>query len=171
MSWRRARIHTWTEHEICHCRLAILLAGSRGRISCLWRRYHASQPRAGPARAAEFLLSGRDFTGVEAERYGLINRALPTDELGAYVDTLAKSIARRSHAVLAMHRAVSQRVFSMAVEPLFAAFAAENDGLRAGLAGTEMRAGMAAMLALKQTRENELDLPATMDRIHSAGRK
>jgi len=126
---------------------------------------------AGPARAAEFLLSGRDFTGVEAERYGLINRALPTDELGAYVDTLAKSIARRSHAVLAMHRAVSQRVFSMAVEPLFAAFAAENDGLRAGLAGTEMRAGMAAMLALKQTRENELDLPATMDRIHSAGRK
>jgi enoyl-CoA hydratase/carnithine racemase len=120
---------------------------------------------AGPARALEFLLSGRDFSGAEAERYSIINRALPASELAGFVDALAKSIARRSMAVLGMHREVFQRVFSTAVEPMFAAFAAENDGLRAGLAGSEMKAAMAAMLAIKQTRENELDLPATIGRI------
>jgi enoyl-CoA hydratase/carnithine racemase len=119
----------------------------------------------GPARALEFLLSGRDFSGEEAERYGLINRALPAAELDQYVDALARSISRRSKPVLAMHREVFQRVYSTAVEPLFAGLAAENDGLRAGLAGTEMKAAMGAMLAIKQTRENELDLPATMARI------
>ena len=123
---------------------------------------------AGPARATEFLLSARDFSGVEAERYGLINRALPANELDAYVDALAKAIARRSPAVIGMHREVFKRVFSTAVEPTFAALAAENDALRAGLAGTEMKQHMQAMLAVGQTRENELDLPATMARIDRA---
>jgi hypothetical protein len=34
------------------------------------------------------------------------------------------------------------------------------------MAGTEMRAGIAAMLPLKQTREVELDLPATIARVN-----
>ena len=117
---------------------------------------------AGPARATEFLLSARDFSGLEAERYGLINRALPANELDGYVDALAKAIARRSPAVIGMHREVFKRAFSTVVEPTFAAFAAENDGMRAGLAGNEMRPHMQAMVAIGQTRENELDLPATM---------
>lgn len=126
---------------------------------------------AGPARALEFLLSSRDFTGVEAERYGLINRALPAGELHAYVETLAQAIARRSRSVIGMHREVFNRAFAPVVEPVFAAFAAENDGLRTGLAGDEMIPHMQAMLAAGQTRENELDLPATMDRIDPARKK
>jgi enoyl-CoA hydratase/carnithine racemase len=120
---------------------------------------------AGPARALEFLLSARDFSGAEAERYGLINRALPASELDGYVDALAKAIARRSMAAIGMHREVFKRVFAGAVEPMFAGLAAENDGMRAALAGSEMRPALQAMLTLKQTRENELDLPATMQRI------
>lgn len=120
---------------------------------------------AGPARALEFLLSARDFTGVEAERYGLINRALPASELDAYVDRLAKSVARRSRDVIGMHREVLKRVSSLAVEPMFAGFSVENDSLRAAMAGTEMKEATAPMLALKQAREHELDLPATMARI------
>jgi enoyl-CoA hydratase/carnithine racemase len=120
---------------------------------------------AGPARALEFLLSARDFSGAEAERYGLINRALPASELDGYVDALAKAIARRSMAAIGMHREVFKRVFSGAVEPMFAGLAAENDGMRAALAGSEMRPALQAMLTAKQTRENELDLPATMQRI------
>jgi enoyl-CoA hydratase/carnithine racemase len=120
---------------------------------------------AGPARAMEFLLSGRDFSGTEAERYGLINRALPVGELNAYVDRLARAVACRSAAVVAMHREVLKRVFGPAGELMFAGLAAENDGLRAATAGTEMRAAMEAMLPLKQTREVELDLPATIARI------
>ena len=121
---------------------------------------------AGPARALEFTLSGRDFSGGEVERYGLINRALPASELDAYVDKLATAIAHRSSAVLAMHREVLNRVFLPMAEPLFAGLAAENDGLRAATAGTEMRTKMEDMLRLKQAREVELDLPATIARVN-----
>lgn len=48
----------------------------------------------GRARASEIIFGGDDFTAVEAERLGWINRALPADELGGYVDRLARRIAR-----------------------------------------------------------------------------
>jgi enoyl-CoA hydratase/carnithine racemase len=121
---------------------------------------------AGPARALEFMLSGRDFSGAEAERYGLINRALPARELDAYVDRLAKAISYRSAPVLAMHQEVLKRLFSPTTESMFAALAAENDGYRTGMAGSEMRAAIEALLPLKQTREVELDLPATIARVN-----
>jgi enoyl-CoA hydratase/carnithine racemase len=117
---------------------------------------------AGPARGLEVLLSARDFTAAEAERYGLINRCLPDGELDAYVADLVERVARRSPEVVGMHRAVFGQAFSPIVEPLFAAMAAENDGMRVGLAGAEMHAAMAGHLKLGQTREVELDLPASM---------
>ena len=117
---------------------------------------------AGPARGLEILLSARDFSAVEAERYNLINRAVDDDALDAYVADLASRIARRSPAVVGMHRAVLGNAVSPMIEPMFAAMAAENDGMRAGLAGPEMPAAMQAHLKLGQTREVELDLPASM---------
>jgi enoyl-CoA hydratase/carnithine racemase len=123
---------------------------------------------AGPARAMEILLSSRDFSGEEAERYGLVNRALPATELDAYLDDLVTRLLKRSRAVVAMHREVFGRVYSGVVEPLFGGLAAENNGLRAGMASPEMQAGIAAHLQAGQTRDNELDLPATLARLHSA---
>ena len=120
---------------------------------------------AGPARGLEFLLTSRDFTAAEAERYGLINRALPAAELDAYVSDVVARIARRSPEVVAMHRAVFGQAFSPIVEPLFAAMSAENDGMRAGLAGAEMQAAMAGHIQLGQTREVELDLPDTLAKL------
>ena len=117
---------------------------------------------AGPARGLEILLSARDFSAVEAERYNLINRAVDDGALDAYVADLASRIARRSPAVVGMHRAVLGNAVSPMIEPMFAAMAAENDGMRAGLAGPEMPAAMQAHLKLGQTREVELDLPASM---------
>jgi enoyl-CoA hydratase/carnithine racemase len=118
---------------------------------------------AGPARAMEILLSARDFSAEEAERYGIINRCLPDDELDAYVATLAQRIALRSPAVVGMLRKVFGEVSEPVVEPLFAAFAAENDAIRAGMAGDEMGPMMQLHLDAGQARELELDLPATMD--------
>jgi enoyl-CoA hydratase/carnithine racemase len=117
---------------------------------------------AGPARGLEVLLSARDFTAEEAERYGLINRCVEDGELDAYVSDLVERIARRSPEVVAMHRTVFGHAFSPVVEPLFAAMAAENDGMRVGLASEEMQSAMAAHLKLGQTREVELDLPASL---------
>lgn len=47
----------------------------------------------GRARAAEIILGCDDFDADEACRYGWINRALPPDELGPFVDRLARRIA------------------------------------------------------------------------------
>ncbi|SHO53410.1 enoyl-CoA hydratase/isomerase family protein [Desulfopila aestuarii] len=49
--------------------------------------------QAGLGRALEIILSARDFDADEAEAYGTINKALDQEEIGAYVDTLAKRIA------------------------------------------------------------------------------
>jgi len=119
---------------------------------------------AGPARAMEILLSARDFSAEEAERYGLINRALPLAELETYLNDLIGRLLKRSAAVVVMHREVFKQVYSGIVEPLFAGFAAENDGLRAGMTTPEMQNGIAAHLKFGQTRESELDLPATLEK-------
>jgi len=50
--------------------------------------------QVGLGRALEIILSARDFSADEAEAYGTVNKALDPDEIGEYVDTLAKRIAR-----------------------------------------------------------------------------
>ncbi|MFI0846590.1 enoyl-CoA hydratase/isomerase family protein [Mesorhizobium sp. IMUNJ 23232] len=47
----------------------------------------------GRGRALEILLGADDIGGELAERYGYVNRALPEDELDAFVDVLAMRIA------------------------------------------------------------------------------
>ena len=58
-------------------------------------------------------------------------------------------------------------MYSGIVEPLFSGLAAENEGLRKGMATPEMQNGIGAHLQLGQTRETELDLPTTMARIQA----
>ena len=50
--------------------------------------------QTGLGRALEIILSARDFDANEAEAYGTINKALEPEEIGEYVDTLAKRIAQ-----------------------------------------------------------------------------
>ncbi|WP_261886814.1 enoyl-CoA hydratase/isomerase family protein [Vibrio pomeroyi] len=50
--------------------------------------------QVGLGRALEIILSARDFNADEAEAYGTINKALEPDEIGEYVDTLAKRISK-----------------------------------------------------------------------------
>lgn len=49
--------------------------------------------QAGLGRALEIILSARDFTADEAEAYGTINKAMEAEEIGPYVDALARRIA------------------------------------------------------------------------------
>lgn len=48
----------------------------------------------GRGRALEVLLTGNDIDGELAERYGYVNRAVPDAELDAFVDTMARRIAK-----------------------------------------------------------------------------
>ena len=47
----------------------------------------------GYPRAVELLLSGMDIDGATAEKYGMVNRAMPAADLDAFVDGLARRIA------------------------------------------------------------------------------
>ena len=47
----------------------------------------------GRARALEIILGCADFDAELAERYGYVNRALPADEISAFVDQIASRIA------------------------------------------------------------------------------
>lgn len=122
--------------------------------------------QAGPARALEILLSSRDFSGEEAERYNLINRALPAAELDTYVADLVTRLSKRDPEVVAMHRQVFEKFTEPMANTFFSALAAENDAFRSAMESGRVQEGIKAHLALGQTPEVELDLPATLDKIN-----
>jgi enoyl-CoA hydratase/carnithine racemase len=69
----------------------------------------------GRARALEVMLSAEDYDAELAERYGWINRALPADELGDFVSSLAHRIAGFP---AAGHAVVKDRVNAIALAPV-----------------------------------------------------
>jgi enoyl-CoA hydratase/carnithine racemase len=117
---------------------------------------------AGHARAMEILLSARDFSAVEYERYNLINRALPKEELDAYVSALVENLSYRSNAVIGMHRDVSAATTAPFVDPLLNGFGAEMLGLKTGLETGAIEMSISHMKRAGQSREVELDLPTTL---------
>ncbi len=72
----------------------------------------------GYPRAAELLLSGMDIDGATAEKYGMVNCAMPAAELDAFVDGLARRIASfPPHAVgLTKHVAGHEGTLEQALE-------------------------------------------------------
>ena len=119
----------------------------------------------GPARALEILLTSRDFSGAEAERYGLVNRALPPAELDSYVEDTVARLAQRSPRVIAMHKQVSRRVYAGFADAMFAGFGAENDGLRESLSRPDVLRFLKTMADEAQTPDIEQDLPAFITRV------
>jgi enoyl-CoA hydratase/carnithine racemase len=69
----------------------------------------------GRARALEVMLSAEDYDAESAERYGWINRALPSDALEDFISALAHRIARFPAAA---HVAVKARVNAIALAPV-----------------------------------------------------
>ncbi|MEM7782156.1 MAG: enoyl-CoA hydratase/isomerase family protein [Planctomycetota bacterium] len=78
--------------------------------------------QAGLGRALEIILSARDFDADEAEAYGTINRALDPEEIGPYVERLARRIATFP---LASINAGKQMVYESIDKPIGEALKAE----------------------------------------------
>jgi enoyl-CoA hydratase/carnithine racemase len=120
----------------------------------------------GRARALEIVLGCEDFDAALAERYGYINRALPADELGPFVDRLARRIA-----------AFPPNAVRLAKRAVDAAGGSLHDGLleeahcfNLTLADPDLDARMEAALAAgAQTREGEMDLPGLIERSARPG--
>ncbi len=115
----------------------------------------------GRARALEVVLGCEDFDAELAERYGYINRALPADQLGPFVDRLARRIAAfPAHAVRLAKRAVDA-----AAPPLHDGLLEEAHCFNLTLTDPELDARMEGALAAgAQTREGEMDLPGLIER-------
>ncbi len=64
----------------------------------------------GRGRALEIILSGNDFDGETAERYGYVNRALPDVELDGFVNALARRIASFDRRAIASAKTLVNRV-------------------------------------------------------------
>jgi enoyl-CoA hydratase/carnithine racemase len=109
----------------------------------------------GRARALEVMLSAEDYDADLAERYGWINRALPADGLGDFVESLSQRIAGFPAAGQA---AVKDRVNAIALAPV-EDFHRDSDLFAEGVRSPEAQRQIgAAMKNGLQTRDAEMDL-------------
>ncbi|MGI8797001.1 MAG: enoyl-CoA hydratase/isomerase family protein [Acidimicrobiia bacterium] len=120
----------------------------------------------GRGRALEIVLGCADFDAETAERYGWVNRALPPDELGPFVERLARRIA-----------AFPPDAVRRAKAAVDAAVGTVEDGLieeayqfNRTLADPDLDSRLDGALAGgAQTREGELDLGALLERAGTEG--
>ncbi|MEU6050753.1 enoyl-CoA hydratase/isomerase family protein [Streptomyces xanthochromogenes] len=113
----------------------------------------------GRARAPELILGGELVDAELAERYGLVNRAVPANEIDAFVDRLARRIARLRPEVVA---AIKATVETITPKIPHQAYAMEN----AALFTDDMVASAHKQLAAGvQTREGERDLERILDNL------
>ncbi len=109
----------------------------------------------GRARALEVILSAEDYDAELAERYGWINRALPAEELGDFVGSLAQRIAGFP---AAGQVAVKDRVNAIALAPADD-FRRDSDLFGEGVRDPEAQSRIGgAMRRGLQTREAEMAL-------------
>ena len=114
----------------------------------------------GRSRALEAVLGCADFDAETAERYGWVNRALPADEIGPFVEQLAHRIA-----------SFPPDAVRLAKQAVDAGLPSPRDGLLSEghafnqtLMDPELDARFdAALAAGAQTREGELDLDRLLE--------
>ena len=117
----------------------------------------------GRSRAMEVILGGIDIDAETAEAWGMINRALPVDELGPYVDALAARIASYPTTAVALAK---QSVANADTLPLRDGMIEEAFLFQQTIRDPEAQRRMARFLEVGgQTREGELDLMGTIDKL------
>jgi enoyl-CoA hydratase/carnithine racemase len=109
----------------------------------------------GRSRALEIITGGQDFDADTAERYGWINRALPDDELDAFVDELATRIGGFERRALATaKRLVNERSAPASEGELLQSF----KSILEAITWPEAHARMAAMEAKGWGKKTEAEL-------------
>jgi enoyl-CoA hydratase/carnithine racemase len=109
----------------------------------------------GRSRAMEVVLGCNDFPADLAERYGYINRALPADELGPFVERLAQRIASFPAEAIALAKASLNSAELPTIEGLLAEAHFFNQAVATDSAQRRMRKSLELGA---QTYDVELDM-------------
>lgn len=116
----------------------------------------------GRARALELILGGQLVDAELAEKYGLVNRALPAGEIDAFVDTLATRIARLRPEIIS---AVKSAVTAAAAPITLKGLGTENAALTSLFTAEAATLAHAQLAAGAQTRDGERDLEALLQNL------
>ena len=116
----------------------------------------------GRGRALEVILGGGDVDAETADRWGLINRALEADEIGPFVDALARRIASFPRQALEL----AKRSVDAAALPLAEGLVEEGYLFDLLVRTPEAQANMRRFLELGgQTRDGEADVATLSERV------
>ncbi len=119
--------------------------------------------RVGRGRALEIMLTGRDFSGAEAESYGLVNCTLEDGKaLDAYVDGAVERIQNVRIEAISAVKATVKKPFEGLRDGLLAGFAQENASMVECISDPQVFAALQALAANSGTRETELELADTI---------
>jgi enoyl-CoA hydratase/carnithine racemase len=134
---------------VASCDLAFAAETARFAVSGVNLGLFCSTPGVALARAVsrkaalELLLTGRFAGAPEAVAMGLINRAVPADQLDAVVDEAAQAIAAKAPDAIAL----GKRVFQQQIElPLEDSYALASKAMAENLGFASARAGIDAFL-------------------------
>lgn len=120
----------------------------------------------GRGRAAEVILGCADFDADLAERYGWVNRALPADEIGEFVDDLARRIASYPAEAIAL----AKEALNGADTPIEQGLIDESHAFNRTLATDAAQARMRRFMEIGgQTVEGEKALAELLEKLADLG--
>jgi len=119
--------------------------------------------KTGKGRALEIMLTGRDFSGAEAERYNCINRAFGDEAaLNDYVRDTAVRMAACSAGAIAAVKATYAKTIEGLADGVMAGLAQENESMVACLSDPKVFESLQLLAENSGTYDNEIDLPKTI---------
>jgi enoyl-CoA hydratase len=123
--------------------------------------YHGHTWEWGARKAKEILFTGRSMTAAEAERFGMVTKVVPPDELRAEVRALAAEIAtKHPFALRQAKRAVNQ---TLDVQGFYAAIQSVFDIHQTGHGHALSESGLPILMLLDGMKEEVAGRPARAD--------